>query len=460
MPTTKIDKVITLIHEQIQQKKLITGSRLLSVRQLAQQLDYSVSTVVEAYARLTAQGILESRTGSGYYVAGRKKLVPQQNQVQYDRAIDPLWISRQSLQASTEVIKAGCGWLPTTWMPESVIRRALKNVAKSDVSTLVDYPVPHGHLGLRQWIAHKNEFLDLSVNASQILITDSATQSIDLLFRNLLKAGDVILIDDPCYFNFLALCKVHNLQVIAIPFTENGPSVEHFEQALQYQPKAYLTNAGIHNPTGASLSVATAYRIAKLAEQANLTIIEDEIFSDFEFSIAPRYASLIGLERVIQIGSFSKTLTAAIRCGYIVSNEQIIEQCIDLKIATNFSSGHLNAEIIYQALLDSHYKKHIEALRKQLLKSMQLTINVLAQIGIEPVWIPKAGVFLWCKLPEGVDASTLSELCLKQGIILAPGRSFSQSDHAGHFMRFNVAQCTHKKVFDVLRNAITEIQAI
>lgn len=461
MNTTKIEYVRTLIKQQIRDKKLIVGTRLMSVRQQAKALDCSVSTVVEAYARLVAEGQIESRMGSGYYVVGKKpSLKIIEATVQYEREIDPLWISRQSLDAKPEVIKAGCGWLPVEWMPEVSIRRALKHVAKAQASILVDYPIPHGHLGLRQWIARKNENYDIQLNPSQILITDSATQSIDLIFRKLLKAGDVILIDDPCYFNFLALTKVHHLQVITIPFTENGPSVEHFKQALLHQPKLYLTNAGIHNPTGASLSIASAYKIAKLAEQGNLTIIEDDIFSEFEFSPAPRYSSLMGFERVVQIGSFSKTLTAAIRCGYIISHEKFIDECIDLKIATNFSSGHLNAEIIHQALLDSSYKKHLDGLKKQLLKAMQLTLQRLAVLGIEPVHTPKAGIFLWCKLPENIEASTLSKLCLKQGVILAPGNSFSHSPHANQYMRFNVAQCNDKKVFDVLASAIDEIKKI
>ncbi|WP_111859112.1 PLP-dependent aminotransferase family protein [Acinetobacter sp. CFCC 10889] len=458
MHTTKIEYVMSVIRQQISDKQLLTGARLLSVRQQAKALNCSVSTVVEAYARLVAESIIESRVGSGYYVSGKKTVVKLiEKTVQYEREIDPLWISRQSLDAKPEVIKAGCGWLPVEWMPEMSIRRALKQVAKSPASVLIDYPIPHGHAGLRQWIARKNESYDIQLDIAQILMTDSATQSIDLIFRKLLKAGDVILIDDPCYFNFLALIKAHQLQVIAIPFTENGPSVEHFEQALLHQPKLYLTNTGIHNPTGANLSIATAYQIAKLVEQGNLTIIEDDIFSEFEMMPAPRYSSLMGFKRVVQIGSFSKTVTAAIRCGYIISHEKFIDECIDLKIATNFSSGHLNAEIIYHTLLDSNYKKHVESLKKQLLKAMQLTMQRLAALGIKPLIVPKAGIFLWCKLPENVDAPTLSKLCLKQGVILAPGNSFSQSLHASQYMRFNVAQCNDKKVFDVLENALEDL---
>lgn len=452
---TKIDRLVQYIHEQIDNKSMIQGARLKSVRQLAAQLNFSVSTVVEAYARLVAEGRIEARKGSGYFVTQHKcAILNVATPTQYEREIDPLWISRQSLMANKEVIKAGCGWLPVDWMPEHVVRKALKAAAKSSVQTLVDYPLPHGHVGLRQLIARKNENYDSKLDLEQILITDSASQAIDLIFRLLLKASDVILIDDPCYFNFLALIKVHHVQAIAIPFTQHGPDLEVFEQALQHRPKLYITNSGIHNPTGSSLSLKYAYQIAKMAEQAHLTIIEDDIFAEFEFQPAPRYSSLMGLSHVIQIGSFSKTLSASIRCGYIATEHYKIEQLIDLKIATNFSSSNLNAEIVYQALIESSYRKHIEALRERLLRVMQTTINRLEELGIEVEQIPKAGIFLWAKLPEGMNAAELSKICLKDGVVLAPGQAFSQSASASQYMRFNVAQSCQPKVDQSLKRAI------
>ncbi|OTG76662.1 GntR family transcriptional regulator [Acinetobacter sp. ANC 4169] len=461
MTKTKIEVVIELIKQNIKNKTLIAGSRLPSVRQYAQQLNYSVSTIVEAYARLLAEGMIESRAGAGYYILGKpvQHINIEQN-IQYDREIDPLWISRQSLEAKNEMLKPGCGWLPAEWMPEQTLRKALKIVAKSEESLLIDYALPHGHLALRQYLVRKKENYDLKIHPNQILLTDSATQSIDLIFRLLLQPGDIVLLDDPCYFNFQALIQAHHLRAVAIPFTEHGPDLEYFAQALALKPKIYLTNSGIHNPTGATLSLARAYQIARLAEQANMLIIEDEIFADFEYLPAPRYAALSGLSHVIQIGSFTKTLSAAVRCGYILSNIDNIEKLIDLKIAIHFSNSNLNAEIIYQSLMDSSYPKHLDWLKKQLIKASNETIQKLAHLDIHPWIVPKAGIFLWCRLPPHIEASKLSKICLQQGIILAPGNSFSQSEQAGQFIRFNVAQCIDKKVFDVLENAIRTYSSV
>ncbi|OTG79551.1 GntR family transcriptional regulator [Acinetobacter sp. ANC 5054] len=457
---TKIEWVMQQVKSLIEQKQLAEGGRVPSVRQFSQQLGCSVSTVVEAYARLVSTGILESRIGAGYYVckASTAGALLAEHPIKYSREVDPLWISRQSLDAHEDMLKPGCGWLPKEWMPEQSLRKALKMAAKSDSCFLLDYSIPYGHADLRRYIARKREIYDVTLNLKQILISDSATHSIDLIFRHLLKAGDTVIIDDPCYFNFRALIKEHGLNYIAVPYGKHGPDVDAFKLALQLKPKLYLTNSGIHNPTGAALSMQTAFEIAKLAEQSGLTIIEDDIFADFEYLHAPRYLTLLGLKQVIQIGSFTKTLSAAVRCGYIIAQETLIDQLIDLNIATHFNTSHLNAEIIYQALMDSSYVRHIEWVKKQLQKHMTDTVKKLALLGIHPVVMPKAGIFLWCELPAHIDAAELSKICLAKDVILAPGNSFSQAKNAGQFMRFNVAQCIDKKVFDMLQQSLNELQ--
>jgi DNA-binding transcriptional MocR family regulator len=146
----------------------------------------------------------------------------------------------------------------------------------------------------------------------QILLTESGTHAVDLLCRFLLKPGDCVLVDDPSYFNYHALLKAHQVQAIGVPYTHSGPDLEAFAQALQaHSPRLYITNSGLHNPTGAVLSASTAHRLLGLAERSELIIVEDDIFADFELQPAPRLAALDGLSRVIHVGSFSKTLSAA-----------------------------------------------------------------------------------------------------------------------------------------------------
>lgn len=146
-----------------------------------------------------------------------------------------------------------------------------------------------------------------------------------------------MLVDDPCYFNFHALLKAHRVNIVGVPYTATGPDIDAFGAALlAHSPRLYITNSGIHNPTGATLSPVTAHRLLKLADNSSLVIVEDDIFGDFENAPAPRLSAFDGLSRVIQIGSFSKTISASIRCGYIAARSDWIESLVDLKIATTF----------------------------------------------------------------------------------------------------------------------------
>jgi len=460
-PTTQIAKVMADVAARIASRACPPGARLPSVRAQAQALQVSVSTVVEAYARLAAQGAIVSRPGSGFYAAGPSApLALTCIGPRLERAIDPLWMARQSLetdalQTDTPVLKPGCGWLPPDWLFEAGMRRALRTLARADALTLSEYATPLGHPDLRHWLSRRLAGVGVDAAPAQILLTESGTQAIDLICRFLLEPGDVVLVDDPCYFNFHALLKAHRVQVVGVPMTPGGPDVAAFEAALrEHTPRLYLTNAAIHNPTGATLAPATAHRLLTLAEGTSLVIVEDDIFADFEVTPAPRLAALDGLAQVISIGSFSKTLSASLRCGYIAARGDWIESLADLKIATAFGGGRLAADAVFAALTDGGYRKHMESVRARLMDAMFRTIARLDALGIKPWLTPQAGMFVWCQLPAGRDAAAIARACLQEGVVLAPGNAFSQSQRAGDFLRFNVAQCSDARGFEVLARAL------
>ena len=453
---TRIDAVMGEIKSRIASRTYTPGARIPSVRAMARALQLSVSTVLEAYERLMAEGLLNSRPGSGFYVAGPvAPLVLTELAPRLDREVDPLWISRQSLETASDAMKPGCGWLPAAWMYEAGMRKALRTLARSDTVKLTDYASPLGHPPLRQFLSRRLAGTGIEALADHIMLTESGTHAIDLICRFLLQPGDTVLVDDPCYFNFHALLKAHRVNIVSVPYTPAGPDIEAFGAALrEHAPRLYITNAGIHNPTGASLSPVTAHRLLKLADSSSLVIVEDEIFADFEATPAPRLAAFDGLSRVIQIGSFSKTISASIRCGYIAARGEWIESLVDLKIATTFGGGRLGADIIYQAITHSGYRKHMEGVRQRLAQAMTTTVARLRALGIEPWITPQAGMYVWCQLPHGKDAATLAKACLSEGVVLAPGNAFSQAGTAGDFLRFNVAQCADDRIWDVLARAL------
>jgi DNA-binding transcriptional MocR family regulator len=455
---TRTETLMSAIRSKIANRALGPGDRVPSVRRFAETMGVSPSTVVEAYDRLAAEGIIRARRGSGFYVTGANLPPMALTGIgpSREREVDPFWVSRQSLDADASFLKPGCGWLPADWMPNAALRRGLRALARADDAVLSDYGSTRGSLRLRRLLLGRFADEGIAATADQIILAASGTDAVDLICRFLLRSGDTVLVDDPCYFNFQALLRAHQVNAIGIPFTPMGPDMSAFEQALiADNPRLYITNSALHNPTGATLSPQTAHRLLSMATAHGLTIVEDDIFADFEPTPSPRFAVLDGLDRVIRVGSFSKTLSASVRCGYIAARADWIDGLVDLQIATSFGGpSPVAAELVTRVLTGGSYRKHMDEVRQRLTRARKETIDRLAPLGLVP-WInPRGGFYLWCRLPDGHDAVAIARRCLEEKVILAPGNVFSVSQTATSFLRFNVAQSGDRRIVAALKRAM------
>lgn len=455
---TRTARVMEGIRGRIAARLLCAGDRLPSVRQSAASFGVSPATVVEAYDRLVAEGLIEAVARSGFFVshlAGAPQS-PSARSPKRDHAIDPFWVSRQSLDASTAIDKPGCGWLPPEWMPQVALQKALREVSR-DATMLTEYGSTAGSIVLRRQIALRFAGEGLLCDPEQILLTNSGTQAIDLICRLLLRPGDTVLLDDPCYFNYQALMAAHGARLVSVPFMANGPDPAAFEAiAVAHRPRLYITNSNLHNPTGGSLNLPRAHRLPAIAAAHNMVIVEDDIFADFAPGV-PTLAALDGLSGVIRIGSFSKTLSAALRCGYIAARPEWISALSDLQLATGFGGpGPLATGVISNVLASGSYRRHMEDLRRKLTRARRHIGQGLIELGLIPQGQPAGGFTLWCRLPEGMDSADLARICLAQDVILAPGNVFSPSQSAAGFLRFNVAQ-TSEHTLSVLQKAFEQL---
>ena len=278
----------------------------------------------------------------------------------------------------------------------------------------------------------------------------------DLLCRFLLEPGDTVLVDDPCYFNFQALLRAHRAKIVSVPYTPSGPDIELFADGACRASSAALHHQ-LRDPQSDRRDPVS--RDGTQAAQARRPIRTDHHRRRSSSPIsnalpAPRLAAFDGLDRVIHIGSFSKTISASVRCGFVAARPEWIEGLIDLKIATSFGGGRLNAELVLAVLSDGGYRRHMETLRGRLASAMSNVAGKLKAIGIEPWLMPEAGMFLWCRLPDDVDAADLARAAVAENVVLAPGNAFSVSQSAGNFVRFNVSQTLDARIFEVLRRSL------
>jgi DNA-binding transcriptional MocR family regulator len=455
---SKTTGVMRAVRAKVASRAFAVGDRLPSIRSLATTMGVSPSTVVQAYDRLVAEGFVRARRGSGFYVVASAlpPLAVVKDDAQRDRTVDPFWVSRQSLDANPAVLKPGCGWLPPDWMPSDALRRAFRSLARAEDSVLTEYGCTRGSLALRRLLLTRFAEDGIEASADQLLLTASGTRAIDLICRFLLRPGNMVLVDDPCYFNFHALLRAHQANVIGVPYTPSGPDVAQFEAILAAEhPRLYITNSALHNPTGATLSPQTAHRLLSAAAAHDLIIVEDDIFADFEPEPSPRLAALDGLNRVIRIGSFSKTLSASMRCGYIAARRDWIEDLIDLQIAISLGGASpMVAELIANVLTSGSYRKHMDAVRLRLVRARREIARKLEDLGLEIWLMPRGGFYLWCRLPEGLKAVDVARAALVEDIVLAPGNVFSVSETASEFLRFNVAQSGNPRIWEMMRRAV------
>lgn len=449
------------IRELISTQAMQPGERLPSIRGMAESLQVSATTVVEAFDRLAAEGLVHPKRGSGYFVSNAPvPTLPLTNRDSIrDRELDPLWVSCQSFDADPSNIIPGCGWLPSGWMPIEAINREMRSMVKRESSLLTEYGTTRGSPALRKVLMARLAEEEIAISPDQLLLTNSGTQAIDLLCRFLTQPGDVVLVDDPCYFNFCALLAALKLKVVSVPYGKTGPELDEFEKVLrEHKPKIYLTNSAIHNPTGVTMTVHVAHRILTLAAEHNLLIIEDDIFADYEPDRSLTLASLDQLDRVIRVGSFSKTISASMRCGYIATRSDWSEEMRRFQVAINLGGPcPIAAEVIHRILTGGGYRKHMEEVRRRLISSRKLTIDRLRKLGIEVWHLPRGGFFLWCRLPSGIDSAALAKAAYEQNIVLAPGNVFSVQRSWDRYMRFNVAHCVSPSLFQSLAHCMQSL---
>ena len=424
---------------------LRVGVRLPSVRALAESAGVSRDTVVQAYDRLAAQGLIVSRRGSGFYVAAQRSVTapaepaksasPQV--VEFDTAYLLRGIFRESGDGTTN---AGC--LPGSWMDQGLITGAMRAITRQGSraeQSLLSYGVPQGFVPLRQHIASYLQAQEVPAHPETHLMTvGGVTQGLDLIVRCFLRPGDTVLVEDPAWFLVFGLLRSLGVRVVPVPRLRDGPDIQALEQLAQaHQPKLFITNSVVHNPTGFGLSLPVAYDVLRLAEQHNFLILEDDTYADFHPGQPVRLATLDRLRRVMLVGGFSKTLAGSLRMGYIAAQPQRIAALTDAKLLSGLTTSELGERVVHRILADGLYRKHVLRLRERLDEARQRCLKFVNHLGLQVHQEPNAGMFVW------VDAARDTELLARKaavdGVLLAPGVLFSAHQQPSTMLRLPVA---------------------
>lgn len=422
---TRVTDIIDRITDRIDRGLLKTGERLHSVRVGAQEHGVSKNTMAEAYDRLVALGYLEAKQGSGYYVARMTRQRPAEQPLPHvAEAVDHVSLLREQLERQYSV-RVGDGRPPPSWMEklDSGGSSRLPRPAGGDLDH--GYGTPWGYAPLRERIAVALAERAIKAAPEQILLTQGANHALDLICRQVLEPGDTALVDTPGYYPLFGKLKLARVTVAGVRRLADGPDLEDFAVKIAaLKPKIFFTQSLAHNPTGGSISVAVAHRLLQIAAQHDVTIVEDDPFADVLPAAAPRLAALDQLERVIYVGTFSKTLSASLRVGYVAAGPALAQRLCDLKMLTVVSTSDYVERLVYALIAGGQYLRHLRRLKSRIESANEAALTALERVGMRVPVRPTGGFYIWGELPETLDEGALVRAAADRGIFLAPGSIF------------------------------------
>jgi DNA-binding transcriptional MocR family regulator len=452
--------VVEKIEATIASGALKSGSKLPSIRRAAVQFEVSKNTVIDAYDRLVATGQVVARQGSGFQVLRRTAQPTGATPKHVAEAVDIASLLTAQLEESFS-IRVGDGRPPASWMEESEVRRHLGAYGRYRQGDDSGYGSAMGFQGLRERLAHRFAEREIRATPDQILLTFGANHALDLIVRRFVAPGDAVLVDDPGYYPLFAKLKLAQARIIGVKRLATGPDPDDLAaKAADGQAKLFFTQSLAHNPTGGSINLPTAHAVLSIAVRHGLQIIEDDPFVDLPTVGSFRMTSLDQLNNLISIGTFSKTLSASLRCGFIAGRPDIVASLAELKMLTTVnSSGHVE-QLVFNLINDGHYLRHLKRLGNRIRSATDKVVANLDRRGFRPFAEPSGGYYVYVMLPMGIDDIQFAKDASREGIFIAPGSVFNVEKKVGPaYIRVNIARADDDKFYEYLTRYADEHRA-
>ena len=303
---------------------------------------------------------------------------------------------------------------------------------------------PQGILPLREFLVEKlGQHRGINTTIDDVLITSGSGQGIELINEILLEEGDTAIVEAFSFSGALGNLRRRKVNIVGIEVDQDGMRMDHLAQALEdlrgrgVRPKYIYTIPTLQNPTGTVLTMERRFRMLELSEEYGVPIFEDECYADliFEGEYENAIRSLDDSNRVLHIGSFSKTLGPGTRLGYVVASWDVMSRLLSRK---NDAGTGVMDQMIVGDYFTHHYEDHILEMRSALQRKCDVLGSALRESFGPSVEfeVPRGGMYLWVKLPDGVDSRDLEWPALREGIAFNPGPDWSADpDAAAGYIR-------------------------
>ena len=431
---------------------LAPGAAMPSVRALTRLHQVSVSTALQACRSLEDEGLLEARPRSGYFVLQpRRARIPPVAEPDVQRALDPaqyVGVHDRVSQfvAMSEAHPAPADFASTYAAPEAYPAADLRNAAmralRQDPLLLVNPVFSQGAPPLRAAIARRALDAGMRLSPDEIIVTHGCTEALNVALRAVAQPGDTIAVESPSYYGLLQVLESLGLRALEIPASpKTGLSVDALEFALQtHAIKAVVAVPDYQNPLSSVMPDADKARLVALCEQHGVPLIEDDTYSALGRDDAPLRAlkSWDGSGNVIHCASLRKTIAPGLRLGW-VSGGRWQARIRMLRYAQSRANEALPQLTMAEFMASSGYERHLARLRRVLRRQREQVADAIAThwpVGTK-LSVPEGSMMLWVELPDQRSGQAVFETALAQGIRVAPGALFSNSNRFDHFLRIS-----------------------
>lgn len=422
------------------------GSRLPTVRAVAERVRSTPETVAVAYRMLAADGLVRTRPGAGTVVLARAStasrtgvcpatLVPALGTPSYHETY------RRLLQLDREPRCAGFASYvlpPELFLPG--LDRRLRRVVAREGSRALEMGAPEGDERLRALVARQLEDAGVAASPGNVLVTDGGQEGLGLVFRALVAPGDTVAVESPTYLGALDALVSLGARIVGVPMGPDGADLDTLEATVaRVRPKLFYTMPTHQNPTGLTMREVPRLRLLALARQYDFAVVEDAAAGELGYD-GPAPVPLLGLDRddlVVHVGTFSKTIASGIRLGYVVAPAALVEPLLRLKYVSNIHAPLLLQWLACEALRDRGWRRHLAHVRRVGRVRRDAMLAALGRVlaGRATWTVPAGGFSVWVSLAPDTDAAELFRLAIDRGVSFVPGAVFFPGDMQHHTLR-------------------------
>jgi 2-aminoadipate transaminase len=357
------------------------------------------------------------------------------------------------------------GGLPSpSTFPIEAMAEATARVFAQDGRAALQYSSSEGYGPLRDWVANDLNKLGMAIHPDQVLITTGSQQGLDLIAKVLIDAGSKVLVETPTYLGALQAFTPMEPEFVSVNSDAEGVDVADFSAKAKGARFMYVL-PNFQNPTGRTMSAERRVALAKAAAAAGVPLVEDNPYGDLWFDTPPPPALSSHVpENSVYLGSFSKILAPGLRLGYIVAPTAVMPKLLQAKQAADLHTPSFNQRIVAEVLKDGFIDRHVPTIRALYKRQCQAMLAALAEhcTGLLEWNAPDGGMFLWGRLPAGVDAVKLLPIAVEHNVAFVPGAAFYADHPDARSIRLSFVTASEEQIrtgVAALAKAIRQFQA-